>query len=69
MVFHEERILGARRIYKARDATHSSPLMGDKSPKANHKKNSQKQTKQSSSNQNKNQAAAAKQAAGQAKKK
>jgi len=43
--------------------------MGDKSPKANQKNASQKQSKQNSANNKKNQATAAKQSAGQAKKK
>ncbi len=43
--------------------------MGDKSPKANQKKTSQKESKQSSTSKNKSNAQAAKQVAGQAKKK
>ena len=38
-------------------------IMGDKSPKANQKKNSQNKSKNDSANQKKNQATAAKQAA------
>jgi hypothetical protein len=43
--------------------------MGDKSPKANQKSASQKQAKQNSNSKQKSLATAAKQAAGQAKKK
>jgi hypothetical protein len=43
------------------------PTMGDKSPKANQKKNSQKDAKSANANQQKKQAVAAKQAAGKKK--
>ncbi|MDZ4742768.1 MAG: hypothetical protein SGI98_05030 [Verrucomicrobiota bacterium] len=42
--------------------------MGDKSPKSNQKKSTQKQAKSSTSNQKKAQAVATKQAAGKSKK-
>lgn len=46
-----------------------SKIMGDRSPKANQKKNSQKQSKSDGANKQKQQAAAAKQAAKLAPKK
>jgi hypothetical protein len=56
-------------IYNDCATAHDEKTMGDRSPKANQKKSSQKQSKANSANQKKGQAIAAKQAAGQASKK
>jgi hypothetical protein len=58
---------GENNMPQASQPAEKIKVMGDKSPKSNQKKSSQKQAKASSADQNKKSAVAAKQAAGKKK--
>ena len=64
---HHVTTFGENFMPQASQRTSTIKIMGDKSPKSNQKKSSQKQAKTSSANQKKNAAVAAQSAAGKKK--
>ena len=64
---HDSWASGENKMPQASQSAEENKIMGDKSPKSNQKKSTQKQSKVSSADQKKKSAAAAKSAAGKKK--